>query len=150
MLLHLGLVAIIASSLVLLLTQKRGLLHLVEEEVQKPGKPWTVEDNGLLSDRFVLPDAIRLDKVNFEFWNSDDLKSLSSDITIIDPRGNSKQYKPGINKIITYKGTRIYQSNTLGHAFFVELIDKDGAETSTILLIEHPDEGTNRATAASM
>ncbi|MBI4849337.1 MAG: cytochrome c biogenesis protein ResB [Nitrospirae bacterium] len=138
MLLHLGLVAIIASSLVLLLTQKRGLLHLVEEEVQEPGKPWTVEENGLLADRFVLPDAIRLDKVNYEFWDSDDLKSLSSDITIIDPQGNSRQYKPGINKIITYKGTRIYQSNTLGHAFFVELIDKEGAEASTILLIEHP------------
>jgi len=100
--------------------------------------PWTFEDNGLLADKFTLPDPVRLDKVHFVFYDSDDLKSLSSDISFTDTQDNLQRFSPGINQIVNFKGIRIYQSNSFGHAFFVELRDKQGGAADIILVIEHP------------
>ncbi|MHC4604099.1 MAG: cytochrome c biogenesis protein ResB [Planctomycetota bacterium] len=137
-LLHLGLVVMLASSLFIFLTEKRGLLHLVEDEVQIPGSPWAVEETGLLAGKFILPEAVRLEKVNFGFWESDKLKHLSTGISFIDPQGRFTRHSLGINKIVKFKGLRVYQSTSFGQAFFVVLKDKQGMEHKIILQIEHP------------
>ncbi len=137
-LMHLGFVLIIASSLIVLLLQNRSLLQLVEEEIYFPGNPWAVEEKGLLAKDFILPEAIRLEKVTFDFYESDKPKSLSTAISFIDPQGRFKKYSVGINQIVKFKGVRIYQSNSFGHAFFVEFTDKDGKTEKIILNIDHP------------
>jgi cytochrome c biogenesis protein ResB len=143
-LLHLGIVVIIASSLIVILTEKRGALYLVEKEIHFPNAPWTMVDTGILAKGFILPEAVRLERVNIEFWESDRLKHLSSDITFIDPYGRFTRFSPGINHIVKYRGLRIYQGTAFGHAFFVEFTDKEGKKERLIFQINYPS-GRDRA-----
>lgn len=137
-LLHLGIVFVIASSLIIVLTEKRGLLQLVEGELYVPGTPWVMEEKGLLVGKFILPEAIRLDYVFSEFWETDDLKQLATTISFSDPQGRSKRYPLAINQTINYKGIRAYQSQSFGNAFFVNLTDKEGRNIGVILQIQNP------------
>lgn len=136
-LLHLGIVMIIASSLLITVTEKRGLLHLVEHEVYRPGDPWIIEETGILSDRFILPAAARLDRVQADFWETDDVKNVSTVISLLQPDGGERQHDLGINRAVNDLGLRIYQGRRFGDAFYIELTDRIGAEFYSILQIEH-------------
>jgi cytochrome c biogenesis protein len=137
-LLHLGIVIVIGSSLLIVLTQKRGLLHLVEGETFIPGSPWFVEENGVFAGSFVLPEAVKVEKVNPEFWETDDLKQLSTEVSFIDIREGVRKNVLAVNQTIHYRGLRIYQSQSFGSAFFVEIGDKEGGKKGVILQIENP------------
>jgi cytochrome c biogenesis protein len=137
-LLHFGIVFAIASSLLVALTQKRGLLQLVEGELYVPGSSWVTEERGLLAGRFILPEAVSLDNVIPEFWETDDLKQLTTTLSFSNPQGRFKRYTLAINQTINYKGIRVYQSQSFGDAFFVKLTDKEGRSTGIILQIQTP------------
>lgn len=137
-LLHLGIVITIASSLLIVLTQKRGLLHLVEGEVHIPGSQWYDESKGILAGNFILPEAVRVDNVISEFWETDDLKQLRTTLSFIDPQGRFTQHALAINSPVNYKGIRIYQTQDFGDAFFVEFNDKDGRRIGKILQMQNP------------
>lgn len=136
---HLGIVITIASSLLIFLTQKRGALNLVEGEVYMPGTSWYHENNGIFAGEFVLPDAVRLDKVVADYWETDQLKQLSTELSFIDIQGRPQKRLLAINNVVSYKGLRVYQSQNYGHAFFVELTDKEGRKNSLILRMQNPD-----------
>jgi cytochrome c biogenesis protein len=127
-----------ASSLLVALTQKRGLLHLVEGELYAPGIAWDTEERGLLAGRFILPDAVSLDNVIPEFWETDDLKNLTTTLSFSDPQGKFERYTLAINQTINYRGIRVYQSQSFGNAFFVKLTDKNGRNIGLILEIQNP------------
>jgi cytochrome c biogenesis protein len=137
-LLHLGIMIVIGSSLLIVLTQKRGLLNLVEGETFVPGSPWFVEENGVLAGRFVTPEAVKLEKVNPEFWETDELKQLSTEVSFIDIQGGIKKNVLAVNQTIDYRGLRIYQSHSFGNAFFVEFGDGGGGKRGVILQLENP------------
>jgi len=139
-LLHIGIVITIASSLLIALTQKRGVLNLVEGEITIPGAPWAAEENGLMAGKFVLPEAVRLEQVIAEFWETDDLKQLTSAISFIDPQGRINKYTLAINQTIDYRGLRIYQSYNSGDAFFVKFVDLEGGRNGVILQIQSPSK----------
>ncbi len=137
-LLHLGFVIVIGSSLLIVLTQKRGLLKPVEGEICIPGNPWFAEEKGVFAGGFVLPEALKLEKVNPDFWETDDLEQLSSEISFIDNRGGIKKSVLALNQPIHYRGLRIYQSHSFGNAFFVEFEDRGGGKKGVILQMESP------------
>jgi cytochrome c biogenesis protein len=137
-LLHFGIILAIASSLLVALTQKRGLLQLMEGELYVPGSPWVTEERGLLAGRFILPEAVSLDNVTPEFWETDDLKNLTTTLSFSDPQGRFKRYTLAINQTFNYKGIRVYQSQGFGDAFFVKLADKRGRNIGIILEIQNP------------
>ncbi len=137
-LLHLGILVAIASSLVIVLTQKRGLLNLIEGEVYLPGSPWLVEENGIFADNFILPEAVRLDSVIPEFWETEDLKQLTTVISFIDTKGRFRRHTLAINQTVNYREIRVYQKHTFGSAFFVEVIDKEGRRNGIILQMQSP------------
>jgi len=137
-LLHLGIVVVIASSLIIVLTEKRGLLHLLVGEIYLPGSQWLVEEDGILAGRFILPEAVRLESVTPEFWETDDIKQLTTVISFIDPQGRFKKDLIAINQTVNYRGIRIYQGRSFGNAFFVEFIDRDGNRIDAILQIQNP------------
>lgn len=139
-LLHLGIVLVIASSLIIVLTEKRGLLHLLEGELYTPGTPWLVEYNGILAGRFIMPEAVRLDNVFTEFWETDDLKQLITTISFSNPQGRTKRYNLAVNQTVSYRGIRVYQDHNFGDAFFVTLTDREGRNTGLILQIKNPDK----------
>ncbi|MCL4477451.1 MAG: cytochrome c biogenesis protein ResB [Nitrospirae bacterium] len=137
-LLHLGILVAIASSLVIVLTQKRGLLNLIEGEVYLPGSPWLVEENGIFANNFILPEAVRLDSVIPEFWETEDLKQLTTVISFVDTEGRFRRYTLAINQTVNYRGIRAYQKNIFGSAFFVEVIDREGRKNGVILQMQSP------------
>jgi cytochrome c biogenesis protein len=137
-LLHLGIVLVIASSLIIVLTEKRGRLQLIEGELYVPGTPWVMEEKGMLVGSYILPEAVRLDNVFPEFWETDDLKQLTTVISFSDSQGNTKRYKLAINQTVNYQGIRVYQDQRFGHAFFVNLTDKTGTRNGLILQIQNP------------
>lgn len=139
-LLHFGIVLAIASSLIVVLTEKRGLLQLVEGELYVPGTTWVTEEKGLLTGSFILPEAVRLDNVIPEFWETDDLKQLTTVISFSNPQGISKRYILAINQTVNFRDIRVYQALNFGHAFFVRLTDKGGRNTGLILQIQNPDK----------
>lgn len=148
-LLHLGIVFTIASSLIIVLTEKRGLLQLVEGELYVPGTAWVTEERGLLTGRFILPEAVSLDNIIPEFWETDDLKNLTTTLSFSDPQGRFKRYTLAINQTINYRGVRMYQSQSFGDAFFVKLTDTEGRSTGIILQIQNPDK-RDRASYANL
>ncbi len=137
---HMGIVITIASSLLIVLTQKRGVLNLVEGEAHIPGKnKWYYESKGILAGQFTLTEAVRLDKVIPDYWETDHLKQLSTELSFIDPQGRTQRNRIAINDVLNYRGLRVYQSRVYGHAFFVELTDEDGGGKKGIILqIENP------------
>lgn len=139
-LLHIGLLITISGSLLIALTQQRGLQVLTEGEAFQPGQPWRLSDKGLLASDLQLPGAVRLDKVNYSFWPNFGLRELASDITIITPEGTELSKTTRINSILFYRGLHIYQGSRYGHSFHIGFTDPDGRSQHTFLEIPHPIE----------
>ncbi|MEW6110062.1 MAG: cytochrome c biogenesis protein ResB [Nitrospirota bacterium] len=135
-LLHLGIFVVIASSLIIAVTQKRGAAHLVEGETFSPGDPLLAEERGILAGHFTLKDAIRLDRVSLDFWENHMIKQIYSDITIFS--NGEQQMTIAVSSKLKHKGILTYQSLDFGHAFFLELKGDDGAIRRELLLIRHP------------
>jgi len=136
--LHVGIVLLIVASLIVVLFEKRGLLHLVEGELYAPGTPWLAENNGIFAGSFILPEAVMLDYVLPEFWEDDSLKNLTTTISFGNPQGKTKRYELGVNQTVDFRGIRVYQDQMFGHAFFVMLTDKNGIRKGIILMMKNP------------
>lgn len=143
-LLHTGMLVVIVASLLIALTQERGLLHIAVGESFTPGQPWASTETGLLAKQLVLDQPVRLDEVRYEYWPTNGVKHVSSTISFLGSGGHTTTRKPEINSIIRHEGLRIYQGSDFGHAFFVEVTDGLGGKTAMLqLLINHqttPDE----------
>ncbi|ABB30835.1 hypothetical protein GeomeDRAFT_0910 [Geobacter metallireducens RCH3] len=144
-LLHLGIVVSIASSLVILLYEKRAVIDLLEGEVHKPGADWIKEERGLLAGKLVLPDAVRLDRVVPEYYDNDNMRQLTTDFSFVDAAGRPTPLSMHINKSIRYKGVRIFQGKSYGRAFFVKFTGQDGQEHGEVFSLDQP---TDRNTAS--
>ncbi|GLI38614.1 cytochrome c biogenesis protein ResB [Geobacter hydrogenophilus] len=141
-LLHLGIVVTIASSLVILLCEKRAVVELNEGEVHRPGAAWAKEERGLLAGRLVLPEAVRLDMVLPEFYDNDNLRQLNTRFSFMDGAGKSTSMSMHINKSAWYRGVRIFQGKSHGKAFFV-MFRRGNEEHGEIF---HLDQPPNRRT----
>ena len=144
-LLHLGIAISIASSLVILLYEKRAMVDLLEGEIYQPGGEWTREERGLLAGRLVLPEVVRLDRVVPEFYRNDNLRQLTTDFSFIDVSGRRVPLSIHINKSVRYKGLRIFQGKSHGRAFFVKFTGRSGEEHGEIF---HLDQTPDRNTAS--
>jgi hypothetical protein len=135
---HLGLVITIASSLLIALTQQRALLDLAVGELHQPTMAWSQEERGILARPFVIPAAVRLDRLDYSFWPTYGVKSIASTITFLPASGGADTETARINSILYYQGVRIYQGSEFGHAFLVEVTDPTGRQQVFQLLIDHP------------
>jgi hypothetical protein len=137
-LLHLGIVITIASSLVILLCEKRAVVELLEGEVHQPGAKWTKEERGLLAGELVLPEAVRLDRVVPEYYENDKLRQLSTGFSFVDTAGRATSLSMHVNKSVNYKGVRVFQGKAHGRAFFVRFTERDGQEHGQLFLLDKP------------
>ncbi len=135
---HLGLSISILASLVVVLTEKRGLVYLVEGEAFQPGKRWDLVSTGLLGGELKLPFTVLMKRVKPEFWDTDDLKQVTTEIRLIGDNGAFTDASIAINNTMNYKGFKIYQGKVFGHAFFVEFQEEGGVGFKTMLLIKIP------------
>ncbi len=134
-LLHAGMLVAIGASLTIVLTQQSGVIKLYEGEVFPHGGSWGLQDNGVLADNLELPGALRLENVTPEFWETDDVKQVTTEFSLIDSADHAEKFKLSINQILNYKGIRIYQQS-FGHAFFVEFTDRASRVIPVVLLME--------------
>lgn len=137
-LLHGGMVLVIAASLLILLTQKKGTMYLYEGESHATGDKWLVEEKGLLVDSLHLPMTVRLEEVKPEYWENDDLKLLSTKVVFVRSDGKESGHKLAINQTRIFDGLKVYQSPEHGAAFFLEFYDDKGTRQGVILQIPHP------------
>ncbi len=138
-LLHCGIVVVIGSSLSIVLTTKRGQLNLYEfGDVYLAGTPLAKDEVGLLADRFVLPMSVRLVSFVPEFWETDNVKQLTSTVEFAEADGTVREYRLSVNSGLVYKGMKIYQSSQFGRVFFVDFIGPDRVRHHVPLTIPHP------------
>lgn len=138
-LLHAGIVATIAASLLVALTQQRGAIMLVEGVLHQSGEPWESEEHGLLTERLSLPYSVRLDQLKLAFRKDNHVDQVASEITLLPENGgDARRLTAAINANLTYQGKRIYQSNEYGDAFTLEFTSADGGKYREKLLLLHP------------
>ncbi|WP_306532932.1 cytochrome c biogenesis protein ResB [Geobacter sp.] len=137
-LLHLGIVVSIASSLLILLCEKRAVIDLLEGEVHQPGAEWIKEERGLLAGKLILPEAVRLDRVVPEYYDNDNMRQLTTDFSFVDAAGRATPFSMHINKSVRHKGMRIFQGKSHGRAFFVKFTGRDGQEHGEVFSLDQP------------
>jgi len=137
-LLHLGLFITIAAALLLVATQKEGVLRLSEKETHTPTSPWLFEDHGLFAQSFILPVAVRLESVIPEFWSEGGFKNISSNLIFIEPSGQTTRITTSTGSILQYNGLRIYQESKFGTNFHLLLTDRDGRKGKIVLDLASP------------
>ena len=138
--LHLGIIVAIAASLFIAVTEKRGALRLAEGDLHLPGSPWLIEERGMFAGPFLLPEAIRLDRVSPEFWEPGGLKNLRSDVSFIAPDGQTTRQTITLESILNYQGLRIYQEAGFGNIFYLLFTDRAGESGEVALDIASPFE----------
>lgn len=136
-LLHCGLAVVVGASAVIGATQQRAALHILEGETFHPGGPWFAEQNGLAARRLVLPFAVRLDHLEYRFWPTYGLESVTSTLSLLREGAPPQMFRVGINDLQRADGIRIYQGVEIGHAFRLEVQD-GGRSDAVTLLIQHP------------
>lgn len=136
-LLHAGMVVVIASSLWIALTQQRGMLHIAEGDIFRPGQRWVSTEKGLFAKEFALDESVRLDHIAYEFWPTYGVKTVASTITFLQKEMSVATRSVEINSISEYRDMRIYQGVNFGHAFFVEVKEPLGKKEVIQLLINH-------------
>ena len=137
-LLHWGLLITIGASLLLVATQKEGVLRLTEGITRTPDSPWLFEDHGLFAQSLRLPVAVRLDDFTPEFWNKGGIKSITSNLIFISPSGESTRLTTTTGSVLQHKGFQVYQKNTFGNNFHILLTDPAGSSGEIVLDMESP------------
>ncbi len=137
-LLHVGMLVTIAASLYIALTDQRGMLYITEGEVLAPGAPWVSEAHGVLAGSLVMPEAVRLDRLDLQFNPNTTVDRVASELSFLSVTGAVAKELVAINSILFHQGLRIYQNSTYGDAFTVEFTDAAGNAHLEKLRIPHP------------
>ncbi|MCL4537843.1 MAG: cytochrome c biogenesis protein ResB [Nitrospirae bacterium] len=140
---HSGLFLIIIAALIGLAFQKRGFVQVMEGEVFSGiHDDFLVKELGVFQKRFDVGFKTQLYKFNHEYWETDQIKDISSSVNIIDKDGKTKEKTINVNSPLKYNGINIYQSFDYGYALTFILKRPDGSETVTHFLLDRPDRRT--------
>lgn len=114
---HVGLLFVIIAAFYGLAFQKRGFVQLIRTDTfQGKDKDWVVKSLGVLAKDFDLGFKVYLNKFTPTYWENDQIKELESGLTIIDDKGEAKEFSLSLRNPIHFKGTRIYQSRYYGYS----------------------------------
>lgn len=140
---HSGLFLIIVAGIIALAFQERGFVRIMEGEVfSGRHDDFLVKELGVFESRFDVPFKTTLSQFNHEYWDTEQLKSISSSVILIDSKGNAYEDTIAVNNPVKYKGVNIYQSSNYGYALFFLLKRPDGSENGAIFLLDAPDRQT--------
>lgn len=140
---HSGLFLIIIAALIGLAFQKRGFVQVMEGEVfSGKSEEFLVRDLGVFQKRFDVGFKTQLYKFNHEYWETDQIKDVSSSVNIIYKDIKTKEKTINVNSPLKYNGINIYQSFDYGYALTFILKRPDGSETVTHFLLDRLDRRT--------
>ena len=136
---HSGLLVVIIAALYGLAFQKRGFIQLIQTDTfQGKDKDWVVKRVGVLAKDFDLGFQVYLDKFTPTYWENDQIKDLESSLTIINDKGENKEFALSLSNPVKFEGTKIYQSTHYGYSLgFV--LEKEGQDpVITQFLLDAP------------
>lgn len=136
--LHLGFLLVIASSILILFTQKRAIIRLEDGETILPGTPWSVETHGLLTEELILPMPVHLSKLNIDFWETDDMREMKSVIKFLYPDRHIEEIRLRINEPVWHTEMKWYQTPDAGDNFYLEFIDAQGRKIEQSIMFMLP------------
>lgn len=124
---HLGLFCIIIAAIYGLAFQKRGYVHLARGDTfSGRDQDLIARDCGVLAAVFDLGFRVRLNDFAPAYWETDQIKELSSGLTLFD-KDREMKYVLSMGKPVRFKGIDIYQSFDYGYVLTFVLESK-GAE----------------------
>jgi len=114
---HVGLLVVIAAALYSLAFQKRGFIQMIQTDTfQGKDKDWTVKRLGVLAGNFNLDFQVHLNSFIPAYWDNDLIKDMESSLTIIDDKGENKEFSLSLRNPVNFNGTKIYQSTHYGYS----------------------------------
>lgn len=120
-----------------LATAKR--LQLIETETFSGRNiEWLESDRGLMAKDFNLGFQVRLKKFVPSYWDSDKVKSLQSELSIIDETG-VKDVVLSVSSPVRYKNITLYQSIYYGYALTFVLTQQTGQSIVTHFSLDKPN-----------
>ncbi len=135
---HAGLVVTLASSLLVALTLERGRLLLIENEVYDAEAHWAQQNRGLFAGKFILPGSLRLDSITPDYWETDEIKQLTTRFSLLDAQGKRIDHTLSVNRPASHGGIKFYQGKRFGHAFFLAFYDRQGRRFKESLMLGIP------------
>jgi len=136
---HLGMLAVIAASLLIALTQQRGIISISQGFIHEIEEPLLMEEHGMLAAPLKLTEPIQMDRVTWSFRpENHGVRSVVSQLTFLSDKGVAKTETVEINRILRHHGIQYYQALKFGHAFFLEITDQAGRAEKTQLQLQHP------------
>lgn len=147
---HSGLLLIIVAAIIGLSFQKRGFVQLMEGDVfSGRHDDFLVKELGVFQRQFDTGFKTHLSRFSHEYWDTDQIKAISSSIVLIDGNGNTYEDTLSPNHPVKYNGINIYQSSNYGYALSFALRSSDGRETVTHFMLDKPDEKTKPLVGSS-
>ncbi|MBI4837960.1 MAG: cytochrome c biogenesis protein ResB, partial [Nitrospirae bacterium] len=147
---HSGLFLIIITAMAGLAFQKRGFVQVMEGEVFSGiHEDFLVRELGVFQRTFDAAFKSRLSKFSHEYWETDQVKSISSTVDLIDGNGTVYEETVTVNHPVKFKNVKIYQSFNYGYALSFIMKHQDGRETIAHFLLDHPDKKTKPFAGAS-
>ncbi len=140
---HSGLFLIIVAALIGLAFQKRGFVQVMEGEVfSGMHDDFLVKEPGVFQKSVDVDFKTRLYRFNHEYWETGQIKDISSSVVIMGEDGTTREKTITVNSPATYQGVHIYQSFDYGYALTFILKRPDGKETVTHFLLDRSDKRT--------
>ena len=99
-----GMLVTIAASLYIALTDQRGMLYLVEGDMHTPGAPWISEAHGMLAGPLVMPERVRLDRLDLQFNPDTTVDRVASELSFLSVTGAAAKELVAINSILFHRG----------------------------------------------
>lgn len=129
--LHAGLLCIIFAALYNLLLQQRGFFQLMEKETfSGRNADWLQSTSSFLKRDFNLDFQVHLKGFTPEYWDNNKIKSLRSNLVLIDEKGN-RDVSLEITSPVRHKGVTIFQSNHYGYVVIFILTPRSGEPVMT-------------------
>jgi len=113
---HVAMLLIIVAGLCRVAFHKRGLIQLLQTDTfQGRDEDWHVKRLGVFAREFNLGFQVRLNEFAPAYWENDQVKDLVSRLTIINDKGEVKEFSVSPGNPIHVKGTRISQTLYYGY-----------------------------------
>ncbi|MEW6427888.1 MAG: cytochrome c biogenesis protein ResB [Thermodesulfobacteriota bacterium] len=136
--LHLGLILTTAGALAAAGGGQEGRLRLAAGEGLAATSPLPEEKSGILAGSFRLPFGIRLQEVDFSLWKDGSLRHLGGVLELADEGGDAFRTGIGVNRVVSRRSIRIYQTRSFGNTFLLRLRQADDTTQDLRLDLPYP------------
>lgn len=138
--LHAGFLCVIVAALYNLAFHQRGFIQLMETETFSGRNiDWLESNRGLLAKEFNTGFQVHLKRFVPSYWENDKVKSLESELNIIDETG-VKDEVLSVSSPVQHKHVTLYQSTHYGYALTFVLTLQSGQPVATHFLLDAPKQ----------